>query len=354
MCDGVSEIVAGVGAVAALAGGAVQYSASQHAASAAQAAQQQQLQSQNAAFQSRIAAQNQRTQEQAGIQDQSQAAYLAAEQKMRGQQSQALDDQATQVAKMNEQERQIQEQTQQAVQDTTQKTVTPASLQQAQQVSEQARMSGVQPTVQDIAASNPIPSGGGVKEATTSALAKSMSEAAGYTEKYGANLAKLGSYSAPMQAVDLAKTNLATQLMPAGVADQLLKAGVNARLLPSQTAYTGAGNIGAATIAANTANTAERMQLAGTRAEYTENLADLNQRDTDALIQTGLNVTQARDAATASMGGALSSVGNAAIGYGASKGAFSDLFGSGAGTDIGGGWKAAPGMVKAGYTLPTA
>ena len=328
MCDGVSEIIAGVGAAASLVGTGVSYMASSNSAAAAASAQEQELTSQNTAFQSRLSAQTAQTSEQAGIEDQSQAAYLAAEQKMRSEQSQALTDKSTALQQMNTAEQAVTDQTTKAVQDTTQ-AITPASLQQAQAASEAARNAAVQPTVQDIAATNPLPSGGGEHAATTSALAKSMSDAADYTQKYGANLARLGAYSAPTQTANLAASNLATQLLPAAEADKLLKAGVSARLLPSETAYSGAGTIGEAAIAANTANTSEQMSLASTRATYAEDLANQQQSDTNALIQTGLNVTQARDAATSSIGSAISSIGNAAVGYGASKGAFSDLFGAG-------------------------
>ena len=323
---GFAGIAAGVGAAATLAGAGISYSASQHAASAAAAAQQQELTAQNTAFQSRIAAQNQQTAEQAAIQDKSQAAYLAAEQKMRQEQSAALTGKAAETAKMNVQEQQIADQTKQAVQQTTQ-AITPTSLQEAQAASEQARMQPVQQTVEDIRASNPLPSSG-EGSATKSALAKAMTEAAEYTQKYGQNLATLGAYSAPTQAVDLASTNLKTSLMPAAVADQLLKAGVSTRLAPYDTAYSGAETIGKAAIDANTANTSEQMSLASTRAKYAEDLADLGQSDTNAIIQTGLNVTQARDAATSSLGQGISALGSAAIGYGASQGAFSDLFGA--------------------------
>lgn len=327
---GFAGIAAGVGAAATLAGAGISYSAASHSAAAAEAAQQQELTSQNTAFQSRIAAQNQETQEQAAIQDKSQASYLAAEQQMRQQQSQALSDQQTAVNKMNQQEQQIQDQTTQQVQQTTQ-AITPQSLQQAQEVSAQERMQPVQQTAADIGASNPL-SSSGEGSATKSALAKAMSDAAEYTQGYGERAATLGSYSAPMQAVDLAASNLKTNLLPAATADTLLKAGVNARLLPYTTAYSGAGTLGQAAIDANTQNTSEQMSLASTKAQYAEDLADLGQTDTNAIIQTGLNVTQARDAATASLGKGIEGLGTAAIGFGASQGAFSGLFGTGTGT----------------------
>jgi hypothetical protein len=306
-------------------GAGVQYVASTNAANAAANAQSQSIAAQNAAFQARNAAQIQQTQEQAAAQNQGQAEYLRQEQAMRESQSQALQQKQDTVNKMNVQEQQIQDQTKAQVQNTTQNVITPQTLQEAQAASEAQRNAGVAPVVADIRASDPT-AAPAASPTVKSAMAESMAKAADYTQQYGANLAKVGAYSAPVAATGIAAKELAGNLMPAASADQLLKAGASARLLPSSVAYQNATNLGQSEIASNTQRTSDLMNLTKMKETNAVDLANLNQADTNANIQTGLNYAQARAAALKSLGSGVSALGNAGITYGASTGGFGDLF----------------------------
>jgi hypothetical protein len=325
MCDGFSEAFAIAGAVAAVAGSAVSYTSSQNAASAAANAQAQQRQAQAAAFQQRNQAQQLETQQQAAVQDASQRRYQEVSDQMRTAEDSAQTDRAKTIDKLNVEAQSVRDQVDQNVQQTTQKTITPASMDQAQAASEAARTAGTAPTIQDIAASSPM--GQGANAPTKSAIADRMAQAAEYTKGYSERLAKLGSYSAPVTETGLATQQLGMNLMPAALADKLLTSGTAARLLPSQLAYSNAADYGKAAIAANTAATGEQMAMTTNRAQSAVDLANLGQADTNANIQTGLNVAQARAAAMNSIGQGATAIGNAGIQYGASKGAFADLFG---------------------------
>lgn len=326
MCDGFSEAAAIAGVAASAIGAGVQYVASSNASAAAASANQQQIAAQQAAFSARNEAQVRQTQEQAAAQDLGQENYRQQEQTMRESQSQALQQKQDTVNVMNQQEEQVRNQTQQQVQNTTQNVITPASLQAAQATSEAQRVAGAAPVVQDIGASDPTASPT-ASNATKSALSDAMARASDYTQQYSANLAKLGAYSAPVAASGIATKELAGNLMPSAAADQLLKAGASARLLPSQVAYQNATNLGQSEIASNTQRTADLMALTRMKEQNAGDLATLQQSDTNANIQTGLNYTQARAAALKSLGSGVSALGNAAITYGASQGGFSDLFG---------------------------
>ena len=329
MCDGFSEIAAIGGLAASAIGTGISYIGSMNASNAAQSAQAASIQAQNTAFQSRLAAQEQQTAEQASVQDKSQATYLQEEQAMRQAQDTAQSQEAAKVNQMNQQSQQVTDAADAQVNKTTQQVVTPQTLADAQAQSEAQRNAGTAPVVQDIQASSPLPASG-EGSATKSALADAMTKAADYTQTYGANLAKLGSYSAPVQTANIASKELSGNLMPVAIQDQLLKSGAQARLLPSELAYSQAGTYGKAAIDANTANTSDAMTLAATRAKYAEDEANQYQSDTDANIQSGLNVAQARAASLSSLGQGISTLGNAGITYGAATGGFSDLFGSGA------------------------
>lgn len=332
MCDGFSEVAAIGGLVASAAGAATQYVASQNASSAAASAQSQQIAAQQQAFAARNAAQVEQTREQATAQNQGQAEYLKQEQAMRDSQSQALAQKQATVNQMNTQEQQVQRDTQQQVQNTTQNVVTPQTLAAAQTAQEAQRNAGVAPVVADIRATDPTAQPT-ASNATKSALADAMSKAADYTQQYGANLARVGAYSAPVSTTNIATKELAGNLMPSASADQLLKAGASARLLPSDVAYQNATNLGQSEISSNTQRTTDLMNLTRMKEQNAVDLATLGQSDTNANIQTGLNYAQARAAALKSLGSGASALGSAGITYGAMTGGFSkafgDLFGSG-------------------------
>jgi hypothetical protein len=350
MCDGVSEVAAAAGAAAASSaataggiglsgilaagglaasaiGSGIQFIASSNASAAANRAQAQSIAAQNTAFQARNAAQIQQTQEQAAAQNQGQAEYLRNQQIMRQNQSEALQQKQDTVAKMNLQEQQIQDQTRGQVQNTTQNVITPQTLQEAQAASEAQRVAGVAPVVADIRASDPT-AAPAASPTVKSAMAEEMARAADYTKQYGANLAKVGAYSAPVATTNIATKELGGNLMPAASADQLLKAGASARLLPSSVAYQNATNLGQSEIASNTQRTTDLMNLTKMKETNAVDLANLGQADTNANIQTGLNYAQARAAALKSLGSGVSGLGNAGITYAASTGGFGDLFSS--------------------------
>jgi hypothetical protein len=319
-----SAYIALAGIAASAVGTGVSYAASSASSKAAEAAQSQSIAAQNTAYESRIAAQNAQTAEQTSVQDQQQSQYLQEEQSMRSAQDTALSQEAAKVNQMNQESAAVAAASDAAKNQATQQDVTAQTLAQAQAASEAQRVAGTTQGVQDIRASNPLPSSG-EGSATKSAVAEAMGKAADYTQQYSENLAKVGAYSAPIQTTNIATKELAGNLMPAAIADELLKAGATARLLPSQTAYSNATTQGKAAIDANTARTKDLMTLASTRATYAEDEANQYQSDTNANIQSALNVSQARDAATSSLGSGISSLGNAAITYGASTGGFKSL-----------------------------
>lgn len=352
MCDGFSEALA-IGGTAAAAGAGtaaaatgislgtalaigglatsaigagVSYMSSQNAASAARSAAADQRAAQSTAFNARNQAQLAQTQAQSAVQDASQRRYAEAADTMRTSQDTAQQQRQAAIDKLNVEAEAVRNRVDQNVQQTTQKIVTPQAMDAAQAASEAARGAGIQPTVQDIRASSPL--GTGANEVTKSALAERMAQAADYTQQYSNRLAKLGAYSAPVTETGLATRELGTNLMPAALADKLLTSGTSARLLPASTAYQTATDYGKSAIAANTAATGEQMAMTQNRAQSAIDIANLGQADANANIQTGLNAAQARAAALNSLGQGATAIGNAGLMYGASKGAFADLFGN--------------------------
>lgn len=329
---GFSSYAAAAGAVAALAGAGVQYSAAQDSSAAAARANQQSIMSQNQAFQARQAAQRQQTQEQAAVQSASQQRYEDTQKAMRAQQDAALTQRQDTISKLNLQQQALSDQTQQQVQQTTQQQITEQALKDAQAASEAQRIAASQqaPPPTPTAASPIVQPGGAAK----SALAKEMADAAAYSQDYSRRMAALGAYSAPTDTTKLATTQLGTALMPAAAADRLLKSGANALLLPSQTAYENATNYGKSAMTANTADTDENMLVTKTRASNAIDLANLQQENEKAYIQTGLNMAQARAASKKALGGGLSALGSAALlgagAFGGGAGLFDKL-----GTGIG-------------------
>jgi hypothetical protein len=325
MCDW-GLAIAGTGLALSAAGAGQQYVASQDAASAAKNAQQQQLTAQNQAFMARNQAQQEQTRAQSQITNQQQENYKAIRDQTAANQTQALTDRGNEITRQNVLETNLRDQSQAQVENTTQNVV-PQVMANAQEQDAAARNAALAPMAATIQASNPVPEG--ANSATKSAMAKSMSEAADYTKQYGANLAQLSSYAAPLAQTALATGALNTNLLPLAAQDRLLQAGSGALLLPSTMAYRQSTDYGNSALGVNAAGTADAMALSGARTKSAMDLADLQQSDKNALIQSGLNYAQARAAANQALGSGISSLGNAAIFFGASKGANLNPFGGG-------------------------
>lgn len=324
MCVPLAAGAAIVGAAAAVAGAGVSYEQGQNAASAANQAQQEAMQSQSTAFNARMQAQQEQLagettanneeantfQKNQQAQQEAQMSDIAANQKAVGginSQEQAIADQANQVV-------------QQGVQATSGQNLAAA---QAQQQAQQQAMNA--PVSATAGSTNPLGNESS-DTATAGAMAGAQKEAESYVSKYGDTQAKLNSYSAPIQLANTTSGNIQDYLMPLNVQDQLLKSSAPAILAPSNLAYEQAGTYGNAVQAANQSNTDAFKGVVDASAANAEALADQNQGDTNVNTQNTLSAAQQRAANLAALGQGLTSVGDGAIQVGASQGGLKQLY----------------------------
>lgn len=310
--------LSGVGAIAS-------YKAGVDAQNATENAQESAMMAQNTAFDQRMQAEGARTAAEGQAFSNSANIYNQIQGQEESEQNQALSDRSNVLNAINTQENQIAQQGNQAVATATQ-AVTPAAAAAApgaQMAQQQALNAPVQANIQ---ASDPL--GADDTGPTRQAMDAGRAGAARYVQQYGDSLAKLSGYSAPIELANNTATTLGTNLMPAGAADQLLKTGASAQLLPSTLAYEQAGTYAQDANAANATMAAQGKALADDQAQNAVDLANLQQGDSDSMIQGNLNLAQMRAARLAGLGQGVSQLGNTALMFAGAKGAFSGLFGS--------------------------
>jgi hypothetical protein len=322
MCDGFSEVAAAVGAVAAVAGAGTSYVAGQRAASAANAAQEQAIETQNEGFNARLAAETQDTEDQAAVDQESAAQFTENQAQEQNAQTAALNQNQTVLNNADNQEQAIATDANNSVNQGL-APVSGTGLQDAQagQVAQQEAMEA--PIAANIQASNPL--GALDTGPTAGAMAAGNKAASSYVSNYGDTQAELSGYNAPIATSNIAATNIGTNLMPAAAANELVQTGAPALLAPSNVAYNAAGAYGQAAENEGAIDTAAGTTIAQDKEAGAENLANLQQGDQTALTQGELNVAQTGDAALAGVGAGLSTLGNTAIQAGVSKGALSGL-----------------------------
>jgi hypothetical protein len=331
--NGTAAAIAGVAASAV--GTGVSYYEGQQAVSANQKAQQQSQANQEAQFEARQSADATALQQQTAISTQNEANYSQIEQDQQNAQLQAIQDQNNQLGLINTQQQQISDQHDNAVQQAVQTTTAP-SLAQAQQQLTANQEASETPITQAILTNNPLGNQDAGSSRVQEAYAQANQNAAKYVQNYGNNQAILAGYAAPATTANLAAQNLNGALLTPAALASTIQTTAPALLAPYNYEYTAAGQAGQAAQAANTALTGSANSLSKAQLAGSTDLADLAQQDTANTIQGNLNVTQAQDAAAASLGSGLASLGNSAIAYGSSKGGLSQLFGASTAASPGG------------------
>lgn len=172
---------------------------------------------------------------------------------------------------------------------------------------------------------------------TKSAISRRVAEAATNIRDYGSKIAQVQSYQAPLQATSDAITASKIGIMPAQTAEAILRSGTPFNLMPSEVAYTGATNLGAATDAMLQARGQSALDTAGLEYGNRTSIANLTQQDATTLAANAAAQAKANAQAQAATGGIISGVGNLGMmttGYFGSGGKLSNLF-QGFGSDTG-------------------
>ena len=329
MCDGGITTALAIGSALAAAGGTA-YStiASNKAAGVEANSQAQMVQNQNNAFMARNTAAQNLAASTGQIQSQGINEQQAAADAMRTRQDQALSGQEQQIQQVNQQASQN-DQTGQSLGQTLAGATTAPALAAAQTADAAARAGAVAPTVENIQTSNPLSTSAATGDsagdsAVQQATLKRMAEAATSVRDYASRAATIGSYSAPSFAVGQAVQANQTGLLPAQLSDQLLKSGEGTKLLPFQTEYGNATNIGATGQQDIQSATAGQQQGANLAYGNVVDTSGLSQADKDQLAQNQANTAAAQAKIQQSLGSLISTAGNlglTAAGYYGNKGA---------------------------------
>ena len=166
------------------------------------------------------------------------------------------------------------------------------------------------------------------------AAARGAAEAATNIRNYGAKVAAVNSYDAPVQNVGLAIAGNQAGIMPAQMADQLLRSGSNTLLLPTQTAYAGATAQGQTLDTLLQSQGQSALDAAGLSYGNATDIANLTQGDADTIAKNKLAQQTADIGGQAAIGAGISSLGNLGLrAYGQFGGAdlnskISSLFGT--------------------------
>ena len=335
MCGPVALGIAAAASAAASLGGAYMSAKAQQSAANAMAQQnwtEQQAQAQG--FLSRMATTQGQTTAQTNALLQEQADRNQIAMNMYQQEQAAQTQQQQILAAENQQAAQLQQTGANAGQTLLQQTSGPA-LQAAQAASAAQAVGLVSatpggpggPTAADP--TNPTaPSANADDPALKQALATEAATAATNIRNYGAKVAAVQSYQAPLSAINTAVNQNAQGIMPAQAAYKLLSSGSNTLLFPTQVAYQNAQTIGQAQDLA--AQARGQAAQAGAQLAYNDQtqLADLAQSDADVNAQNIAGQSEANAQYQQQLGNLVSGVGQlgmAVTGY-ATKKPVSSLF----------------------------
>ena len=241
MCDPVSIGMAVVGVASTLYGASSSAGAARDAANATARANQMNIQAQNQAFTSRMAAADRQTQQQLATMQQTMADRNTAAGIMRQQQSRAMDQQQQNLAEENLRAEALRAQGDEQSRKLLDETSQDAQLRaQAQREAEQGQLLAANVTDRGPGPDNPM------SDKTKAAVARRLAEASTNVRDYGSKIAKASAYEQPLLQTQLAIASNKLGIMPAQAADTLLRSGASVRALPSQVAFRTAGSQGAA------------------------------------------------------------------------------------------------------------
>jgi actin-related protein len=313
MCDPVSIGIGALSAVTSLAGTVMASKASQASANAITEQNRATTAAQNAGFYSRNAASVAQTTAQTQAQEQtlsdraaSSAQTYQAEQDAINARNRVLTNENTQAdqirAAADAQAQTLLDQTNQA------------KLNQAQTGSQtQAAALLAQTTPQGPGPTDPT---GGTDTVTQGAVARRLAEASSNVRDYGAKVAAVQSYAKPLSDIGEAIAANKVGIMPQQQAYSLLSSGSNIRLLPYETAYTGAQSLGSSMddiIKARGQSALDTASLV-----YNDATANANLEQSDATTIAANTAAQAKANAAydQSVGNTISGLGNLGL-YGA-------------------------------------
>lgn len=308
MCElTTATILAGIGVATAAGGAAYSANAQANAADAAKASNDAAITSQNRGFFARNADAQRQLAAQETAQKTSQTAQQSAFQAMRDQQSSALDARDQAIARENATAADIRSQADR-VQQTLLDQTSGQALSDAQAGDASRREQAMAPAALNIQETSPLgtPNQGG---ATSQAYASRIAEAAGSVRDYGKRLAQVSSYTAPLTTVGQAISQQQAGIMPAAAANQLLQSGQGVRLLPSKTAYDIAGSEGAAKQTQIASALQGDLGVAKSEYEGSENVANLQQGNTDTIAKNTAVQAQMDAAQQQAIGGLVAQVG---------------------------------------------
>lgn len=307
-----TAIAAGISAATAV-GGTVMSAQASNRNAASIANQNRALEtSQNQGFMSRMVAGNAQTAAQQATMDQTMADRNAAFTQMREGQTGAMKQQQDILAAENTQEDSLRAAGDAAGQQLTNATSGPtlAAAQDASRAQAAALLSS-STAAPILGPSGTDPNAGASGDpATKQALARRMAEAATNIRDYGSKVGNVTSYSQPAETVNNAIAANQYGIMPAETAETLLKGGSPIRLAPSQIAYQGATNTGAATDALIQSRGQSGLDAAGLSYGNATDIANLTQGDADTIAANRAKQAQADSAYQASLGNLVTGVGN--------------------------------------------
>jgi hypothetical protein len=312
MCEPISIGLGVLGAATSLYGS---YQSSQAQSKAASAISDQNFatqQAQNAAFNARMAASNRQTDAQTAAMQQTMADRNAAATQMRQAQQTAMKNQQDVLSQENQQATALRQTGDTAAQQLLQQTAAPVQDQAQQDYQNRAALLLGQATPKGPAPTGP---GGGDAE-TQGAVARRLATAATNIRDYGSKVAQVGSYQAPLSGIDAAIQAARTGIMPAQTAETLLKSGNTTRLLPSQTAYQTAGQLGGSMDELIRSRGQGALDAAGLSYGNATSIANLQQQDSDVMAANKAAQAKADAAYQQQVGGMFSGLGQLGM-YGA-------------------------------------
>jgi hypothetical protein len=310
MCEPISATTLITAASIGLSAAGAAYSVSQQSAAAkAQAnANAVSQNAQNTAFWSRNADQRQQLEAEGAAQGQAQQQTQEAFQSTRARQQEALTERQDTLAQENQRAADIQGSADKAQQLLLGQTTGTAQT-DAQTADVAKREAAIAPIAQNIQTASPLgnPSDGST---TRQAFAGELARAADAVRTYGKRAAQVASYTAPLNTVQQAATENATNLMPVAAANQLLQGGQGIRLLPSQQNYALAGTEGEANQKKIGAQLEGSLNVAKGQFQGSESVTNLQQADTTTLAQNQATEAASKAKVGQSIGALISSAGN--------------------------------------------
>lgn len=314
MCFPAAIPIAMAASALASVGGAAMSASAQSRSANAIAEQNRQMQlAQNQGFTQRMQAANAQTATQTQVMNQTMADRNAAFTQMRQGQTSAMQQRQAVLAAENQQADVLRQTGDTAANTMLSQTSAPAlagSQDTSQQQAAALLASSTTPPILGPTGTDPNAPSGTTDSATQQATARRLAEAATNIRSYGSKVGAVTSYQAPLTTTASAIAGNQVGIMPAQTAEKLLDTASPIRLLPSQVAYTGATNTGAALDALIQSRGQSGLDAASLLYGNTTGIADITQQDIDTLAANKQKQTAADAAAQASLGGIVSGVGN--------------------------------------------